>query len=85
MPYGEGINGEAIYPKYNAQYTTESTKEYPISVNGKMRTTMNFAIDAEQQTIEDEVSKNEIVLKWLEGKTPKRIVFVKNKMVNVVV
>ncbi len=75
----------ATYPVYNASFTTESSKEYPVSINGKMRTTLTFSIDAEQKDVEPVVLQNEIVQKWLEGKQPKKIIFVKNKMINVVV
>jgi leucyl-tRNA synthetase len=76
---------DAAYPICEAKYLVETSKEYPISINGKMRTTLNFALDAAQADIETEVLANEIVQKWLEGKTPKKIIFVKGKMVNVVI
>jgi leucyl-tRNA synthetase len=75
----------ATYPVFNNAYVVESSKEYPISVNGKMRTTLTFALDAAQADIEKEVLANEVVQKWLEGKAPKKIIFVKGKMVNVVI
>ena len=76
---------DAVYPIYNPSLTIENNKEYPISINGKMRTTINFPLDAEQKDIDPVVLENEIVKKWLEGKQPKKIIFVKNKMINVVV
>jgi leucyl-tRNA synthetase len=81
----EGSVLDASYPKFNASLLVESSKEYPISINGKMRTTMNFALDAAQSDIEMEVLKNEAVAKWLDGKAPKKIIFVKGKMINVVI
>lgn len=76
---------DAAYPVFEEKYVTESSKEYPISVNGKLRTTMNIALDAAQADVEALVLQNEVVQKWLEGKAPKKIIYVKNKMVNVVV
>ena len=76
---------DAAYPVYNASYTTESSKEYPVSINGKMRTTLTFPIDVTQADVEPVVLANEVVQKWLEGKQPKKIIFVKNKMINVVI
>ncbi len=76
---------DATYPVYNANYTTESDKEYPVSINGKMRTTLTFPLDAEQKDIEPILLANDVVQKWLEGKQPKKIIFVKNKMINIVV
>jgi leucyl-tRNA synthetase len=76
---------DATYPVFESKYTTESSKEYPISINGKVRTNINISLAVEQPEVEKLVLANETVQKWLEGKEPKKIIFVKNKMVNVVV
>ncbi|MDB5196786.1 MAG: leucyl-tRNA synthetase [Flaviaesturariibacter sp.] len=76
---------DASFPKLEAEYLVESTKAYPISINGKLRTTINIDLAAEQPEIEGIVLQNEVVQKWLEGKDPKKIIFVKGKMVNVVI
>jgi leucyl-tRNA synthetase len=81
---GEGLGG-AVYPKFEEKYVAESSKEYPISINGKLRTTMNISLDAAQPEVEKFVLENDVVKKWLEGKAPKKIIYVKGKMVNVVV
>lgn len=75
----------ASYPVFEAKYVTESSKEYPVSINGKVRTNINIALDAEQSAVEEIILKNDIVQKWLEGKEPKRVIYVRNKMINVVV
>ena len=82
---GEGSVLNAPYPVFEEKYTRESSKEYPVSVNGKTRTTIDIALDAAQTEVEQIVLNNEVIKKWLEGKAPKRIIFVKGKMVNVVV
>ncbi|MDP4283367.1 MAG: class I tRNA ligase family protein [Bacteroidota bacterium] len=74
----------AEYPKLENKYLVESEKEYPISINGKLRTTITISLDATQADVEKIALDNEIVQKWLDGKAPKKIIFVKNKMVNVV-
>lgn len=76
---------DSAFPKFEVKYVTESSKEYPISVNGKLRTTMNISLDAAQPEVEKLVLANEVVQKWIEGKTPRKIIFVKGKMVNVVI
>ncbi|MDB5251579.1 MAG: leucyl-tRNA synthetase [Flaviaesturariibacter sp.] len=81
----EGTIIDASFPKVEESYLVESTKEYPVSVNGKLRTTINIDLSAEAPEVEGIVLQNEVVQKWLEGKPPKKIVFVKGKMVNVVV
>jgi leucyl-tRNA synthetase len=73
------------FPRFEEKYLAESSKEYPISVNGKLRTTINISLDAGQQEVETIVLANPVIQKWLDGKPPKKIIFVKGKMVNIVV
>ncbi len=75
----------APFPTYNESYLVESVKEYPVSINGKLRTQINIKLDAAQPEVEEIILKNDVVKKWLEGKAPKKIIYVKGKMVNVVV
>lgn len=81
----EGTILDAAYPVFNEKYVAESSKEYPVSINGKLRTTMNVSLEATPQEVEQLVVVNEVVAKWLDGKPPKKIIFVKGKMINVVV
>ena len=81
---GEGLLLDALYPEYNEAYLAEENKEYPVSINGKLRTTISMATSAVAADAEKAVLENEVVLKWLEGKAPKKIIFVPNKMINVV-
>lgn len=76
---------DAAFPVFDAQHVAESTKEYPVSVNGKLRTTINISLEATAEEAEQIALGNEIIRKWLEGKTPKKVVFVKGKMINVVI
>lgn len=76
---------DASFPALEEKYLAESTKEYPVSVNGKLRTNIVIDLAAEQPEVERIVLQNEVVQKWLEGGAPKKIIFVKGKMVNIVV
>ena len=76
---------DATYPIFESKYVQETTKEYPISINGKLRTTMVLDLALEQKEVEITVLQNEVVQKWIEGKIPKKIIYIKNKMVNIVV
>ncbi|MEQ9166120.1 MAG: class I tRNA ligase family protein [Fulvivirga sp.] len=76
---------KATFPEYDEQYLVESEHEYPVSINGKMRAKMNFPLDMPVEDIEKQVLASEIVQKWLEGKAPKKVIVVPNKIVNVVV
>ena len=82
-----GENGSVVaapFPQWEEQYTTENSKVYPVAINGKTRTELEFALDASQADIEQIVLANEVVQKWLEGNAPKKIIFVKGKMINIV-
>jgi leucyl-tRNA synthetase len=76
---------DAAYPKLETKYLIESEKEYPVSINGKMRTTITISLDASQEEVEKIALNNYVVQKWIEGKQPKKIIYVRNKMVNVVI
>ena len=76
---------DAVYPVFEEKYLVETSKEYPVSINGKVRTNINIDLSAAQSEVEQIVLGNEIVQKWLEGKAPKKIIFVKGKMVNIVI
>lgn len=76
---------DAPFPKLEEKYLVETSKEYPISVNGKLRTTINIDLNAAQPQVEEIVLANPVIQKWMEGKPPKKVIYVKGKMVNVVV
>lgn len=76
---------DAAYPAVEEKYLVESAKEYPVSINGKTRTTINLALDISQEEVQQLVLQNEIVQKWMEGKPLKKLVYVPGRMVNVVV
>jgi leucyl-tRNA synthetase len=76
---------DAAYPTFEAKYVTESSKEYPVSINGRVRTNINIALDATADAVEKIVMEHELVQKWMEGKPLKKFIFVKGKMINVVI
>jgi leucyl-tRNA synthetase len=86
---GKGITGETVldasFPVFIPAHVAESSKEYPVSINGRVRTNMSFDLDAEQATVQEAVLANELVQKWMEGKPLKKMIYVKGKMINVVV
>jgi len=76
---------DAAYPVFNPALLVESSKEYPVSINGRVRTNLSLSLDLDQKQVEEIILQNETVQKWLEGKEAKKIIYVKNKMINVVV
>ncbi|WP_162053914.1 leucine--tRNA ligase [Pontibacter pamirensis] len=75
----------AAFPKWEEKYLIESTFDYPVSINGKMRAKMTFALDTPKEEMEKAVVNDEQVAKFIEGKAPKKIIIVPNKIINVVV
>lgn len=73
------------YPVFNPHYLIEDEFEYPISFNGKMRLKLNLSLSLEGIEIEQAVLANEDVQRYLDGKTPKKVIVVKGKIVNIVV
>lgn len=76
---------DATFPEFQASYIVESSKEYPVSINGKVRTNINISLDADEKTVEEIVMANPLIQKWIEGKPIKKFIFVKGRMVNVVI
>lgn len=73
------------YPTFDERYLQQSTIQYPIAINGKTRTEIDFPASAEIKDMESMVLQNEVVLKWTEGKPPKRVIVVKGRMINIVI
>ena len=74
----------AEYPVFEEKYLVESTKNYPISFNGKMRFTMELSLDMAKDEIEKTVMADERTQKQLDGRTPKKVIIVPGKIVNIV-
>lgn len=81
----EGSVLDATYPTLEEKYLVEATKEYPVSINGKMRSAINLPTEATEEEAKQAVLSNEVILKWLEGKEMKKFIFVKGRMINVVI
>ena len=75
----------AKYPEFNPAYMVEDEFSYPISVNGKTRLNLNLSLTLEPKEIEETVLADEQVQKYLEGKTPKKVIVVKGRIVNIVI
>ena len=80
----QGLVIDAAFPIFDAQYVTETSKEYPVSINGKVRTNIAIDLDATEAQVHEIVLNNALIQKWIEGKPIKKLIFVKGKMINVV-
>jgi leucyl-tRNA synthetase len=74
----------AAFPKFEASYLVESSKEYPISFNGKMKFTMELSLDLSKDDIEKAVMAHEKTIAQLQGRVPKKVIIVPGKIVNIV-
>ena len=76
---------DAQWPAYNEEYLKEDVFSYAISFNGKTRFTLDFNADATREEIEKSVLEHPNSQKWLNGKTPRKIIIVPKKIVNIVI
>ena len=74
----------ANYPQFEEKFLVESTKTYPVSFNGKMRFTLDLSLDLSKDEIEKAVMEDERTQKQLDGRTPKKVIIVPGKIVNIV-
>ncbi|WP_316818826.1 leucine--tRNA ligase [Pedobacter nyackensis] len=72
------------YPTFNPAHLVEDEFSYPVSVNGKTRLNLSMSLTLDVKQIEETVLANEDVQKYLEGKTPKKVIVVKGRIVNIV-
>ena len=76
---------DAAWPVWNEEYLKEDSFTYSVSFNGKSRFNIDFSADASNEEIEKTVLEHENSQKWLEGKTPKKVIIVPKKIVNIVI
>ena len=72
------------YPIFEEKYLVENTKNYPVSFNGKMRFTHELPLDLSPKEIEEIILAEEQTLKYLQGRTPKKVIVVPGKIINIV-
>jgi leucyl-tRNA synthetase len=80
-----GTISTAAYPKFNPAYLVEDEFSYPVSFNGKMKTNVSLSLTMEAADIEAAILANADVQKYLDGKTPKKVIVVKGRIVNIVI
>ncbi|WP_298350139.1 leucine--tRNA ligase [uncultured Dokdonia sp.] len=75
---------EAGFPVFEEKHLVESAKNYPISFNGKMKFTLELPLDMSKDEIEKTVMAHEKTQMYLDGRTPKKVIVVPGKIVNIV-
>jgi len=76
---------DANWPEFKEEYLIESTFTCPVSFNGKTRFTLDIPLNLSQTEVEKIVLANPGTVKFLEGKQPRKIIVVPNKIVNIVI
>ncbi|VEJ19049.1 leucine--tRNA ligase [Capnocytophaga canimorsus] len=84
LGYNESIS-RVPFPTFEEKYLVESTKEYPVSFNGKVRFKIELPLDMPNEEVEKIILADERTQAQLGGNPPKKIIVVKGKIVNVVV
>jgi leucyl-tRNA synthetase len=83
LGHNESIS-TADFPKFDGSHLVESSKNYPISFNGKMRFTLELSLDLNKDEIEAAVMAHEKTKEQLQGREPKKVIVVPGKIVNIV-
>ena len=81
----EGSIVTATWPEYNEEYLVESCVRYPVSFNGKVRFNIELPADMSKEDVEQAALTAPEAARWLEGKSPKKVIVVPGRIVNVVV
>jgi leucyl-tRNA synthetase len=74
----------AAFPIFDEKHLVESSKNYPVSFNGKMRFMLELPLDMSKDAIEETVLADERTVKQLDGRSPKKIIIVPGKIINLV-
>lgn len=79
-----GTLSEQAFPAFDEKHLVESTFDYPVSFNGKMRFKATLDLGLAIPDIQEKILKMDDTIKWLEGKEPKKVIIVPGKIVNIV-
>lgn len=84
--YGDGTPlPYSAWPKFDAELAKESKLTIAIQLNGKVRDTIEIDAEMPEETVKARALASEKIQKWLEGKEPKKVIYVKDKLVSIVV
>lgn len=84
LGHSESVH-QGTYPMFDEKFLKEDAIEYPVMINGKMRAKLTIASDATEDAVKELVMADEKVQQWTEGKELKKFIFVKGRIVNLVV
>ena len=76
---------DSQWPKWDEDALKEDTVKYPVQFNGKMRFNIEVPAGSDKASVEAAVLADPAAEKWLEGKTPKKVIVVPGRIVNIVI
>ncbi len=76
---------KSVFPLHDEKWLVNTSVDYPVCINGKKRSEINLPVGASDETIQQAAKELPEIIKWLEGKPIKKIIIVKDKMVNIVI
>ncbi|MFA6300768.1 MAG: class I tRNA ligase family protein [Candidatus Paceibacterota bacterium] len=82
---GSGSINLSVWPRWEKKLIEEEEVKIMVQVNGKVRAELMISMDENEETIKEKVLSNEIVVKYLGGGEVKRVVYVKNRLINIVI
>jgi len=82
---GNGLVCDAPWPEADTGWLVADTIEIEVQINGKLRTKLNLPAGCDRQLAEDKALQDETVIRYLEGKSPKRVIIVPDRIINVVI
>ncbi|MDE6695628.1 MAG: leucine--tRNA ligase, partial [Muribaculaceae bacterium] len=80
----DGSVSDSEWPKWEEEALKEDTVKYPVQFNGKMRFNIEVPAGSDKAAVETAVLADPAAEKWLEGKTPKKVIVVPGRIVNIV-
>jgi leucyl-tRNA synthetase len=75
----------ANFPDYKEEYLVENSHEYPVSINGKVRAKLPLPLSLSKEEVEKAALSDPTVQKWTNGTSPKKVIVVPGKIVNIVI
>ena len=81
----EGSVADSEWPKWDEEALKEDTVKYPVQFNGKMRFNIEVPAGSDKAAVEAAALADPAAAKWLEGKTPKKVIVVPGRIVNIVI
>lgn len=73
------------WPEFLPEYVQKNTQKYPISINGKTRTQLELANEVSESDLPAILKNADNLQQWLQGKEIKRIIFVKGRIINIII